>query len=116
MKIEHWTEQNVSIWTSETLGFGHEIGKKFINAAIDGPLLLELTDDLLIDVGIQSDVHRLRILKEVEQIRIGLNLEVQPLQFSTKNTGIGAKPVCFFQNFETHETNFRILVLDIRCN
>lgn len=64
-----WKERDVCEWV-RTLPFkqSDEYADMFQDGAVNGPLLLQLTDELLVDIGITRKIHRARILLEIQNL------------------------------------------------
>lgn len=62
-----WTEDQVTEWV-KAQRFG-QYTTQFRDAWVDGDMLLKLDDQCLLDMGIAHRVHRLYVLREIQQLR-----------------------------------------------
>ncbi|EDQ85897.1 uncharacterized protein MONBRDRAFT_34069 [Monosiga brevicollis MX1] len=63
-----WTEDQVKSWVERIHPQFRLYAKGFLSHAIDGSVLLALTDQDLIDMGIDNSLHRKRILSEIAKL------------------------------------------------
>lgn len=62
-----WAVRHVLLWLDEKMQLPQYVGA-FRQASIDGLVLLDLTDDLLRDAGVPDPLHRLKLMRHVQEL------------------------------------------------
>jgi SAM domain (Sterile alpha motif) len=70
--VSEWTRDNVADWLKEN-DFASNTRAAFFKAKIHGKELLELNDEKLSEMGIDSEARRERLLKEVEELKVAVD-------------------------------------------
>ena len=114
--VSEWDCATLLRWLCEPeIGF-EEFVEGFAKFHMDGPLLLELTDDELRDeIGIKEQLHRKRLRRLIERFALGppLSASPQPLlspKVNTPSSAINDRTVSV--NWKAGKVNFRSATLN----
>eukprot|EP01083_Nonionella_stella_P085875 238254_1 len=74
-----WKERQVIEWLKCAFPFAENYAPAFIENAVDGRMLFDLTSDLLEnELGVTKRLHRIRILRHIRDLRMAFNYSEPP--------------------------------------